>query len=181
MAKLDLRVIKTLDSIETALITLLKTRPIDRITVTELAHTARINKGTFYLHYTDIYDLYDQTLRKYLKKPIEESDFFSDFFDDPELFLNELSGALDAGFPVIDRITRNGERSIDYKFVIATLREKTFETGRIHRDLTNEMKLTMIFGSFAVLHSDYPTENAEQVKKLTADMIRSLFLNAETA
>ncbi len=171
----DLRVVKTLDSIETALIKLLKSKPLDKITVTELAQTARINKGTFYLHYVDIYDLYRYTLRKYIRKPVEESDFFSDFFDDPELFLSELSDALDKNLPMIDNITRNRERPIDYNYLIENIKEKIYETGRIERNITNDMKITMIFGSYTVLHNEYQEEYNEQMQKLTAEMIKSLF------
>lgn len=171
----DLRVVKTLDSIETALLKLLKSKPLDKITVTELAQTARINKGTFYLHYVDIYDLYRYTLRKYIRKPVEESDFFSDFFDDPELFLSELSDALDKNLPMIDNITRNRERPIDYNYLIENIKEKIYETGRIERNITNDMKITMIFGSYTVLHNEYQEEYNEQMQKLTAEMIKSLF------
>ena len=36
---------------------LLKEKPIQNITVKELCERAEINRGTFYLHYHDIYDL----------------------------------------------------------------------------------------------------------------------------
>lgn len=35
-------------------------KPIEKITVTELAKLAEINKATFYLHYSDIYSLADE-------------------------------------------------------------------------------------------------------------------------
>ncbi len=39
---------------------LLSTRPIQAITVRELCERAGINRGTFYAHYRDIYDLMEQ-------------------------------------------------------------------------------------------------------------------------
>ena len=40
-----------------ALTDLLKHKPIQSISIKELCNTAGINRGTFYTHYTDIYDL----------------------------------------------------------------------------------------------------------------------------
>lgn len=57
---MDLRVERTRHNIINAFIQLRAKKPIEKITVTELAETAVINKATFYLHYKDIYDLSDQ-------------------------------------------------------------------------------------------------------------------------
>lgn len=40
-----------------ALITLLMQKPVREITVRELTELANVSRGTFYFHYTDIYDL----------------------------------------------------------------------------------------------------------------------------
>lgn len=41
-------------------ISLLKQKPIDKISVTELCQAANVNRGSFYAHYADVYDLLDQ-------------------------------------------------------------------------------------------------------------------------
>ncbi len=51
------RVTRTL--IRSAFTDLLRKKPIQRITIKELCEHAGINRGTFYSHYTDIYDLRD--------------------------------------------------------------------------------------------------------------------------
>ncbi|WP_284141616.1 TetR/AcrR family transcriptional regulator [Virgibacillus sp. LDC-1] len=56
--KKDLRVIKTQESLRKALFTLLKTKPLETITIAELCRLARINRGTFYLHYKDVHHLF---------------------------------------------------------------------------------------------------------------------------
>lgn len=56
---MDLRIQKTEQSIRSAFIALLKTKPLEKITVKELTETATINKGTFYRHYRDILSLAD--------------------------------------------------------------------------------------------------------------------------
>lgn len=53
----DRRIRRTQNSIKKGLLSLLKTKPINQITVKELCELVDINRGTFYLHYTDIYYL----------------------------------------------------------------------------------------------------------------------------
>ena len=47
-----------------ALITLLRQKPVREITVRELTELANVSRGTFYFHYTDIYDLMDHVERE---------------------------------------------------------------------------------------------------------------------
>ncbi|MCQ2512786.1 MAG: TetR/AcrR family transcriptional regulator [Lachnospiraceae bacterium] len=68
MGKEDLRVIKTLDSIDKSLLENLKKMPFNKITVEALCSKARINRTTFYKHYRDKYELLD----KYLSRILEE-------------------------------------------------------------------------------------------------------------
>lgn len=57
MAKSDQRTRLTKMLIRKAFTELLREKPVQNITVKELCQTAGINRGTFYSHYTDIYDL----------------------------------------------------------------------------------------------------------------------------
>lgn len=56
--KKDLRIIKTEDSLRKALLALLKTKPLETITISELCRLAQINRGTFYLHYRDVHGVF---------------------------------------------------------------------------------------------------------------------------
>lgn len=58
--KIDLRTKKTLRSIKNAFLQLRAHKPVERISVKELADLAEISKATFYLHYHDIFDLSEQ-------------------------------------------------------------------------------------------------------------------------
>lgn len=55
----DKRVIRTKDLLIRSLSALMKQKNIKDITVKELCEYADINRGTFYLHYKDIYDMLD--------------------------------------------------------------------------------------------------------------------------
>ena len=67
--KIDRRVRKTRRALKEALIEKLKDKPIQEITVREIADEIDINRGTFYQHYRDIYDMLSQI----------ESELFGEF------------------------------------------------------------------------------------------------------
>lgn len=58
--KLDRRIRRTKAVLRKTLTELLADKALKDITVSELTETADINRGTFYLHYRDIYDLFEQ-------------------------------------------------------------------------------------------------------------------------
>lgn len=55
--KVDLRVIRTKQSIREALVELIEKKGFDALTVKDITTTAKINRGTFYAHYQDKFDL----------------------------------------------------------------------------------------------------------------------------
>ena len=57
---MDLRQKKTIRSIKNAFLRLRSEKELERIRIKELVELAEISKGTFYLHYHDIYDLEEQ-------------------------------------------------------------------------------------------------------------------------
>ena len=60
-ATVDRRVRKTKKILRECLTQLLKEKKIQDITVRELTEMADLNRGTFYLHYKDVFDLLEQT------------------------------------------------------------------------------------------------------------------------
>lgn len=56
----DRRVRKTRKQLRECLITLLKEKKVQDITVRELTDMADLNRGTFYLHYKDVFDLLEK-------------------------------------------------------------------------------------------------------------------------
>lgn len=60
MEKTDRRVRKTKAQLRSGLATLMQTKSINEITVKELVDLVDINRSTFYLHYTDIYNMLEQ-------------------------------------------------------------------------------------------------------------------------
>ena len=65
---IDLRVVKTRETIQTQMIRLLETVPFEKITVNQLILACRINRSTFYRNYEDKYDL----IRKICQEQLDE-------------------------------------------------------------------------------------------------------------
>lgn len=62
----DARVRYTKMVITQSFVKLLKTEPINRITVKQICDLAEINRATFYKHYLDVYDLLEKMEEKFL-------------------------------------------------------------------------------------------------------------------
>lgn len=69
---MDLRERKTKRSIKNAFLQLRAQKPLERITVKELAGLAEISKATFYLHYKDIYDLSGQLQNEVIQTILDD-------------------------------------------------------------------------------------------------------------
>ena len=171
----DKRVIKTIEGIEKSFFELLNEKPVSKVTVTELADRARINKGTFYLHNQDIPDLYQKTMLKSMMEPIEKADFFTNFFDDPDRFLVELYETLVKGFPQVKTLLQEKNELLFMNQLLGKLSSKVYETGRIEKCTENDMKLETIFASMMIFVSRYDQDQRKDADKLTASLIRFFF------
>ena len=58
--KKDLRILKTKASLQEALIELLQEKELDKISISVLCKKANVNRGTFYLHYQDVAELFEE-------------------------------------------------------------------------------------------------------------------------
>lgn len=64
----DRRIVRTQLAIRDALVTLIKENGFDTLTVSDIVARANINRGTFYLHYQDKFDLLEQTETEILEE-----------------------------------------------------------------------------------------------------------------
>ncbi len=106
---MDLRIKKTRDSITRAFIELRAEKPLNKITVKELAEKAVISKATFYLHYKDIYELSDILQDKLVADIISSISNPETIFDDPALFTGELEAAFNSKKDSIDILFSQSE------------------------------------------------------------------------
>ncbi|MGM0898082.1 MAG: TetR/AcrR family transcriptional regulator C-terminal domain-containing protein [Bacillota bacterium] len=67
MKEIDLRVVKTKGALHEALLSLLKDKPLHLISVTAICREAKINRGTFYMHYGKVEDLFEEYFKEIMK------------------------------------------------------------------------------------------------------------------
>lgn len=79
---------KTKKMLKEGLLVLLKEKPISQITVIELCDSVDINRGTFYYHYDDIYDMLSTI----------EEEFFNEFY---EIIIRDLESSLSKDEPYL--------------------------------------------------------------------------------
>lgn len=173
----DLRVIKTKNNIRAVFEDLLTKKPIEKITVTELAELALINKGTFYHHYNDIYALYIETLQHYIKEFCDKIDFYEDFFTQPEEFVRKYLDYAEQHdikikfpyfspdmmrFPIPVKITEELARHL-------------FATKRIPHSIENEIRVECAVSNIFTSHFRYGKTYPQELLWVLGENIRSLF------
>ena len=84
MNKSESKYFNTATKMDCALIALLKKKPLEYITVSEICKMAKVNRSTFYLHYETIGDLLNETVRYLL------DDFLACFSPDIKLTVHNL-------------------------------------------------------------------------------------------
>lgn len=69
---MDIRIIRTKKMLEDALFDLMKDKPVEKITPTELCKKATVNRNTFYSHYASVSQLYESIEDKLINS-VDES------------------------------------------------------------------------------------------------------------
>jgi len=79
MDHLDTRVQYSKSALQKALLKILKNKSIDKVTIKELCEQAKLNRGTFYLHYSTPNDLLKEIEQTFID---ENMSYFSPYFHD---------------------------------------------------------------------------------------------------
>ncbi len=69
---MDIRIKRTNKMLENALFDLMKDKPVEKITPTELCRKATVNRNTFYTHYSSVTELYNE-IENRLINSVDES------------------------------------------------------------------------------------------------------------
>ena len=162
--KTDLRIIKTRRSIKEAFMELIMMKPVNKITVTELAERAEISKGTFYLHYLDIYDLYNRLVEEVANKIAESFNPYPDLFTAPETFVRTFMFAQNSQFTVsLTPAQRKilSEKNIKFSdnypsCFIDAFKTQIYKVGKLVLCLENDMKIEFLITGMLSIIIKYP-------------------------
>ena len=65
--KVDVRIVKSKESLMSALIGLMGKKKLEELTISEICQEADVNRNTFYSHYSSVRELFDEMNGKYLE------------------------------------------------------------------------------------------------------------------
>ena len=172
--KSDLRVTKTRRLIKATFLELVQAKPVQKITVTELAKRAEISKGTFYLHYLDIYDLYNQMVEETVAKIAGSFDPYPDLFSAPESFVRTflfsqvepLGLSLSAGERAL-LTEKNMQSCSKYpQCFLDGFKEQIYQVGALARCEENDIKIDFLLTGMLSLVVKYRPLPAGDQKKM---------------
>lgn len=113
----DRRNAKTERLIKETFLSLLKKQNLNKITVAEISRQANLGRGTFYLHYTDVYNLYEniendlmESLTKVFKKAFPTTDA-----DNSRKLMEELTLYIEKNKDLFRVLTRSDNGNTMYK------------------------------------------------------------------
>ena len=179
---MDLRTQKTQKAIKNAFIALRMKKPLNKISVTELAKEAMISKATFYLHYKDIYDLSEQLQDKLVLDIVAEIPHPERMYTDSAAYAQGMMTAFDANKALTNILFSEDEKhlipekiesyiknaiyenrpelrgNIGFDIVLSMIINGSFYAYRNYMDKAPEVTAEWI-GRIARLLSDYITEN----------------------
>ena len=175
--KEDLRVIKTKKNIKTEMMELLQKKPVEKITVTELASNAFINKGTFYHHYSDIYDLYHELVYDFIENSIGSLDYYEDFFIEPERFLQKFlrdfrENDIKKTFPFYNEGTHS--LFLPY-YVTEVLLNRLMSVNYVENTIENRVKVQCCITAITATKSHFDERYNNIIIRVVSNMIHSTF------
>ena len=124
---MDLRQKKTIRSIQNAFLKLRSEKEIERIRIKEIIELAEISKGTFYLHYHDIYDLAEQMQSEVINNVIGYIEHPDAVLENQQLFTKELLEAFLAQQNLITLLFSQSQDAIVPKRIEEEIKRKVLE------------------------------------------------------
>ncbi len=173
---MDLRTERTRNSIKHAFFELRKQKPLEKISVKELAELAYINKATFYTHYRDIFDLADQLENNFFDSVLAEVHYLDYLITSPALAVTELTKALSAERPTSD-ILFSGSRQGYYAQKLNTALRKVIDAKYPEKvnDLQWNIIITILIQGCYHAFQMYSTEdNIEEISQIIGAINQNL-------
>lgn len=183
----DRRVRKTKKAMNDALAQLLAEKPLNNISVREISEIADINRGTFYLHYRDVYDMAEKLRDEIFEKFNEIVESHEPNANSEELFplLVELFNLL-ADNAELSKvlISKNGDAAFVDKLK-QVIREKCFVNVQKNfayedDDQFNYFYYYIVSGCIGIF-SAWLNGGMKETPKEMAEFTKSLILNSAKA
>ena len=123
---IDKRVMKTKRAIHAAMTKLLTDKPIEEITVTELAEAAEINRKTFYNYYSSVYmvaeEMEDEIVARF-EETLRRIDFDT-LIQDPQTTFNTMARLITSDLDFYGNILTNRNQAAFLQKLLSSLKER---------------------------------------------------------
>ena len=160
---MDQREIKTKRAIKNAFLMLRAQKPIEKITIRELAALAEISKATFYLHY--------QIGKEVLTNILNSISRPENVLEKPDVFTREITTAFFSQINLIQLLFSGSQAHILPDLVDSSIREYIY---RLKPEYTDNMQFNirlsmLIKGSFYAFYDNYHKyDNAALIDEICA-------------
>lgn len=148
--KTDRRIRKTKALLQSSLLELLKTKTIKNITVKELTDHADVNRSTFYLHYTSIYDIIEELEQNLLDQVCQVFDAYPEDYNEEDSF-SFISSMLQIVFDNLETCNILLDPKYNTKFMekVQTLLDKKVEE-RLQHILGRDFRISSYLSAFYI-------------------------------
>ena len=170
---MDIREVKTKRSITNAFLELRAKKPLEKISIKELAETAEISKATFYLHYKDIYDLSEQLQKDLIQNIISAIPDPNQFLSDSAAAHKMLQNAFFSYQSLIDILFSGSQEPLLPKHIEEGLKTAIFKTNPALKDdvKANTTLSFLILGGFYAYLNNAKTFSAEEVSASLGEIL----------
>lgn len=165
---MDLRVRRTRINITNAFIELRSKKPLEKITVKELADAAFINKATFYQHYRDIYDLSESMETELINNIVRSIPHPDTLIDNPGRATLEISQAMMSQTALLHILFSGSRQATMADKLEQSIREQVLKRHpEYENDLEKEILITfLIRGNFHAFFKHSPAHSLKAVEIL---------------
>lgn len=177
---MDLRIQKTRSSIINAFLELRSRKPIEKITITELAELAVINKATFYKHYKDIYDLSESLEDEMIASILRSIPDPGKILSDPYNLTKEIFIAITSQSQMLATLFSGSRRSCLIQKLEIQIKEMIFrEYPELRSDLETNIRLTVVIqgGFHAFLEMQQMRVDTRRSADILAHISESIIKN----
>jgi len=175
----DQRVRLTKKLLKEALVEILKTKPIQKVSIKEICEKANINRTTFYKHYSDEYTLLSEVRDEYVASIVES--FYKP--GEEKTLVNYLSMLKSSGATGKAILSNANSMSTPKQMFNKKLLESVgdpllFKTQNMSAEEYELIATFIAFGAFAIIgnwaNNNY-SSTPEQVAKLVRDLVQRIY------
>lgn len=176
-----MRIIRTQKAIRQAFVELMRIKPLDAITVSDVAAAALINRKTFYAHYSGMHEIIsemeDEIVAAFMR--LNANRRFEENMANPQGFFRDVMQIINSDIDVYGRLlTVNGNSNLVQK-IIQTIRKQVcaaYEKEAPVDRQTLDMAVNFTFsGLLAVFTEWYNLGRTQPIEELSEKLSRLCF------